>query len=81
MREGTFEDNKRDPRERERVEIVKGKLKVPELFGQFSDEIMQNKGSNNDNNNDVLLRGSSFRKEVKTGWQCNLIKQLINKIE
>ena len=60
-------------------EIVKGKLKVPELFGQFSDEIMQSKGSNNDNNNDVLLRGSSFRKEVKTGWQCNLIKQLINK--
>ena len=26
MREGTFEDNKRDPREQERVEMVKGKL-------------------------------------------------------
>eukprot|EP00943_MAST-04B_sp_MAST-4B-sp1_P001249 g1249.t1 len=59
-------------------DIVKGKLQVPELYGRFSEKISHQK-SDATGKSDVLLRGSSFRQEVKTGWQCNLINQLINK--
>ena len=56
----------------------RGKLQVPELYGRFSEKISHQK-SDATGKSDVLLRGSSFRQEVKTGWQCNLINQLINK--
>ena len=64
-------------------DLVSGKTVAPELFGEFTQEIQKNNrmyaDSSKDGGKDVLLRGSSFRREVQTGWQCNLIKQLINK--
>ena len=64
-------------------DLVSGKTVAPELFGEFTQQIQKNNrmyaDSSKDGGKDVLLRGSSFRREVQTGWQCNLIKQLINK--
>ena len=63
--------------------MVSGKTVSPELFGEFTRQIQTNNkmyaDTSKDSGKDVLLRGSSFRREVQTDWQCNLIKQLINK--
>jgi glutamate--cysteine ligase catalytic subunit len=71
------------------ADITSGKTKCSELFGDFSIHPHQSpktdssaKGSGTDNAPRTptrKLRGASFREEVKTMWQCNLIKQLIEK--
>ena len=67
-------------------DISNGKTEVTELFGNFSihsDKNPQVNGCSEENdtprNVTRKLRGASFREEVKTAWQCNLIKQLIEK--
>ena len=64
-------------------DVVSGKTVAPELFGEFTQQIQKNNkmyaDTSKDSGKGVQLRGSSFRREVQTDWQCNLIKQLINK--
>ena len=64
-------------------DVVSGKTVSPELFGEFTRQIQTNNkmyaDTSKDSGKGVQLRGSSFRREVQTDWQCNLIKQLINK--
>jgi glutamate--cysteine ligase catalytic subunit len=70
------------------VGISQGTVRVPELFGSFGNF---NTGSDESSSNNVaptvasllparrMLRGSSFRDEVKTITQCSLVRALIGK--
>ena len=75
-------------------EVVKGQHQAPELFGKFAAHVGTNTqekeaeapstakatdAGDTKAARPLRLRGASFRVEVKTGWQCNLINALIEK--